>query len=77
MQRSLIKQNTRDLSRQIGRNIYDLHSRRRLSLKKLASRAQINRDYLEKMEAGICTMQLYHIVRIVAALDVPPASLLP
>ena len=76
LSKGFVKQGVRALSRQIGRNIYELRSANRISLKKLSCKTQINRDYLEKIEIGACTVQFYHIVRIANAFNIPPEKLL-
>ena len=71
----VVKQGVRSLSRQVGRNVFNLRSTKKMSSKQLSRRAQINREYLERIEMGACTIEFYHIVRIAAAFDMPPEEL--
>lgn len=71
-----ITQKIRALRRRIGENIHDARRRRRMPLEKLARLSGMGADVIDRLEIGKGEIDLMHIVRLSAALEVDVGALL-
>ncbi len=64
-----LRAQTTKLRRRIGRNILQARQEKGMTLKRLAERAALTPENLDKMEMGQGIIELYYLVRIAYLLD--------